>query len=213
MIKDILELTEDVYQQVIEIRRHLHQNPELSFQEKKTSQYVGDQLDKWIIPFQNNIGGFGISGSIGERVEGEKTIALRADMDALPIQEENRVPYASRIPGVMHACGHDVHTASLLGTSFVLRQMKEKLNGQVRLIFQPAEERLPGGASYMIQDGDLKNPTPAAIRRRQVQPPPKDGAEGFRSGKYMASVDEIFITLRWLRSEEHTSELQSRGQL
>src|SRR5690625_6852687 len=97
MIKDILELTEDVYQQVIEIRRQLHQNPELSFQEKKTSQYVGDQLDKWIIPFQNNIGGFGISGSIGERVEGEKTIVLRADMDALTIQEEDRIPYASRI--------------------------------------------------------------------------------------------------------------------
>src|SRR5690625_151739 len=196
MIKDILELTEDVYQQVIEIRRHLHQNPELSFQEKKTSQYVGDQLDKWIIPFQNNIGGFGISGSIGERVEGEKTIALRADMDALPIQEENRVPYASRIPGVMHACGHDVHTASLLGTSFVLRQMKEKLNGQVRLIFQPGEERLPGGACYMIQDGVLKNPTPAAILGQHVHPPLKVGEVGFRSGKYMASVDEIFITLR-----------------
>src|SRR5690625_6721547 len=150
---------------------------------------------------------------MGERVEGEKTIVLLADLDALPTQEENRVPYASRLPGVLHACGHDVHTASLLGTSFVLRQMKEKLNGQVRLIFQPAEERLPGGASYMIQDGVLKNPTPAAILGQHVHPPLKVGEVGFRSGKYMASVDEIFITLRWLRSEEHTSELQSRGQL
>lgn len=195
MIKDISELTEEVYQQVIDIRRHLHRNPELSFQERKTSQYICEQLEEWNIPFQNNIGGYGISGSIGESTHGGKTIALRADMDALPIQEKNNVPYASEVAGVMHACGHDVHTASLLGTSYVLQQMKEKLNGHVRLIFQPGEERLPGGASYMIRDGILKNPTPAAILGQHVHPPLKVGQVGFRSGKYMASVDEIFITL------------------
>src|SRR5699024_7786770 len=158
MMKEIRELSDEIYEKVVDFRRHLHQAPELSFDEENTSKYVCQQLEGWGIPFQRNIGGYGIAGLIGEETSEGKVIALRADMDALPIQEENKVTYASRIPGVMHACGHDVHTASLLGTAYILQQMNDQIQGQVKLIFQPAEERLPGGASLMIKEGILQNP-------------------------------------------------------
>ena len=195
MMKEIRELSDEIYEKVVDLRRHLHQAPELSFDEENTSKYVCQQLEGWGIPFQRNIGGYGIAGLIGEETSEGKVIALRADMDALPIQEENKVTYASRIPGVMHACGHDVHTASLLGTAYILQQMNDQIQGQVKLIFQPAEERLPGGASLMIKEGILQNPAPRTILGQHVHPPLKTGQVGFRSGKYMASVDEIFITL------------------
>src|SRR5690606_24703618 len=142
------------------------------------------KLTEWGIPIQENVGGYGVVGLITGHQSGGRTIALRADMDALPIQEENEVEYASSHPGVMHACGHDVHSSSLLGTAYVLSGMKEDFAGQVKLIFQPGEEKLPGGASLMIKDGVLRDPQPRAIVGQHVHPPLEAGMVGFCSGQY-----------------------------
>ena len=136
----IKELSKEVLEDVIVFRRHLHRNPELSFNEKNTAGFVAEKLRNWGIPHHENVGGYGVVGLIQGAGKSNNTIALRADMDALPIQEENDVDYASDVPGVMHACGHDVHTASLLGTAFVLNSLKDRFSGQIQLIFQPAEE-------------------------------------------------------------------------
>ncbi|MCP9235687.1 M20 family metallopeptidase [Lewinella sp. JB7] len=174
-------------------RRHLHANPELSFEEHETVAYVERRLTESGIPHRR-VAGTGliaeISGAAGP------TIALRADMDALPIQEANEVAYRSRTDGVMHACGHDVHTASLLGAARILQQSRKQLRGTVRLLFQPGEEKLPGGATLMIRDGALVSPTPAAIFGQHVHPPLAAGSVGFRSGIYMASTDELYLTVR-----------------
>ena len=192
----IAELSTEILQEVIDSRRHLHRFPELSFQEVQTSAFIAGKLREWGIPFQENIGGYGVVGMIeGEHGAGP-TIALRGDMDALPIQEENDVEYASVHDGVMHACGHDVHSSSLLGTAFVLSRMKANFAGRVKLVFQPGEEKLPGGASLMIKDGVLRNPEPAVIVGQHVHPPLEAGMVGFCPGKYMASSDELFLTVR-----------------
>src|SRR5690554_7626734 len=149
----IAELSTEILQEVIDSRRHLHRFPELSFQEVQTSAFIAGKLREWGIPFQENIGGYGVVGMIEGEYGAGPTIALRGDMDALPIQEENDVEYASVHDGVMHACGHDVHSSSLLGTAFVLSRMKANFAGRVKLVFQPGEEKLPGGASLMIRDG------------------------------------------------------------
>ena len=176
-------------------RRHLHQNPELSFEEVQTSAFVQERLRDLNIPFTSGIGGYGVVANLQGHRPGP-VVALRADMDALPIQEANEVPYASKVPGVMHACGHDVHTASLLGVAALLRSRTQEFSGTVRFLFQPAEEKLPGGASLMIRDGALANPQPQAIYGQHVMPLLPAGTVGFRSGRYMASADEIRLTIR-----------------
>lgn len=177
--------------QLVKIRRTIHANPELSFEEKETSGFIARQLREMDIPFAEGVGGYGIVAHIGK--SDKKLVALRGDMDALPIQEENKVDYASRNPGVMHACGHDVHTTCLLGAAKALKAIEDQLNGTVRLLFQPAEERLPGGASLMIADGALKNPDVQLIFGEHVFPDMEVGNVGFREGMYMASTDELYI--------------------
>ena len=186
---------EALEQTLVSDRRHLHQNPELSFEEVQTSAFVQERLRDLNIPFTAGIGGYGVVANLQGHRPGP-LVALRADMDALPIQEANDVPYASKVPGVMHACGHDVHTASLLGVAALLRSRTQEFSGTVRFLFQPAEEKLPGGASLMIRDGALANPVPQAIYGQHVMPLLPAGTGGFRRGRYMASADEIRLTIR-----------------
>ncbi len=186
----------EIEQDLIATRRYLHAHPELSFQEEKTMAYVSERLSDLGISHTTNVGGYGIVGIIEGKNPSSKTIALRGDMDALPIWEKNEVEYASCNPGIMHACGHDVHTTNLLGAARLLNEIKEHFEGTVKLIFQPAEERLPGGASIMIKDGVLENPAVETIVGQHVLPQMEAGKVGFRPGIYMASCDEIFITVK-----------------
>lgn len=176
-------------------RRHLHAHPELSFEEYDTQRYIGEQLTLLGIPF-GAAAGTGVVAEIAGEGGAGPTIALRADIDALPITEANEVDYQSQNIGVMHACGHDVHTSSLLGTAAILQQVKAHFSGNVRLLFQPGEEKLPGGATLMIKDGVLDNPKPKAIFGQHVHPPLPAGTVGFRPGVYMASTDELYLTVR-----------------
>ncbi|MEN9952888.1 MAG: hypothetical protein RLZZ520_1156 [Bacteroidota bacterium] len=176
------------------IRQHLHAHPELSFQEYETSKFVQSQLSKLGIPY-TVMGETGVIGLIQGKPS-DRIIALRADMDALPIREENNVPYASTKDGVMHACGHDVHTACLLGAARILHELKDQWDGIVKLIFQPGEEKNPGGASILIKEGVLKNPAPQRIYGQHVHPQLETGRMNFASGKVMASADEIYITVK-----------------
>ena len=193
---NIKELAGRYHTEVTNIRRHLHQHPELSYQEKETSAYVQSKLKEYDIPFQKDIADNGIAAMIEGSNATKKVIALRADMDALPITEENDVSYKSQNEGVMHACGHDVHTASLLGAARILNDIKNKLEGSIKLIFQPAEEKFPGGASLMIKDGVLENPAPAGIIGQHVHPLIPVGTVGFREGMSMASADELYLTVK-----------------
>ena len=178
----------------VALRRHLHAHPELSFQEVETAAFVTQQLrDMGLEP--QTLADTGVVALI-EGQPGGPTIALRADMDALPIQELNEVPYKSTRPGVMHACGHDVHTTSLLGTARILTALKGEFRGTVKLIFQPGEEVTPGGASLMIRDGVLENPAPRVVLGQHVFPKLPVGQVGIRSGRYMASADELYLTVR-----------------
>ncbi|WP_276090072.1 M20 family metallopeptidase [Pedobacter sp. JY14-1] len=190
----IQQLSAAIFEQVVGYRRHLHANPELSFHEHQTSAYVKGLLTEWGIPF-TEMADTGVVALITGALPSEKVIALRADMDALPILEENDKPYASKNPGVMHACGHDVHTSSLLGTAYILNSLRNDFAGTVKLIFQPAEELLPGGASIMIREGVLDNPKPQHIVGQHVMPLIDAGKVGFRSGIYMASTDELYVTV------------------
>lgn len=183
------------HQDIVAVRRHLHQHPELSFEEEKTAAYVSDQLTAMGIVHTRGVGGHGIVAMLGRDDDSLPVVALRADMDALPITEINDVPYKSQNPGVMHACGHDVHTASLLGAAQLLHEVGDILPGRVKLLFQPAEERMPGGASLMIKDGALLNPTPTSIIGQHVHPPLEAGKVGMRAGLYMASADELHVTV------------------
>lgn len=179
----------------IAVRHHLHAHPELSYQEKETSRFVRTKLEELGIPYEVKAD-TGIVGLIKGNQPGSRIIALRADMDALPIQEENDVSYKSKNPGVMHACGHDVHTTILLGAAKILNELKEGWEGTVKLIFQPGEERNPGGASYMIRDGALENPRPQGIIGLHVHPGLDLGKFSFRKGRVMASADELYMTIR-----------------
>ncbi len=196
MKENIKQLAQEIHQDTIGIRRHIHANPELSYQEVKTGQYIANQLDSLGIDYEHGVADNGVVGLIKGKNPDKKVIALRADIDALPIVEANDVPYKSKNPGVMHACGHDVHSASLLGTARILSQIKSDFEGTVKLIFQPAEEKLPGGASIMIKEGVLQNPAPTSIFGQHVHPPLKAGKIGLKSGMYMASADEIYITIK-----------------
>lgn len=196
MLKDTIQsLAKEIHPSIIGFRRHLHQHPELSFHEYETAKFVQKELAALGIEMQTDIGGLGVVGYIYGKKGSGKTIALRADMDALPIEEKNEVPYKSQNKGVMHACGHDVHTSSLLGVARILSQLTEHFSGTIKLIFQPAEERVPGGASLMIKDGVLNNPLVESIIGQHVAPNIDCGKIGIRSGKYMASADEIYITI------------------
>ena len=179
----------------IAIRRHLHANPELSYQEFETCKFVQDQLSKIGIPF-SVIATTGVLGIIEGKNPGKRVIALRADMDALPIMEENEVDYKSKNIGVMHACGHDVHTTILLGAAKILWELRNEFGGTVKLLFQPGEEKNPGGASYMIRDGALQNPTPQGIIGLHVHPGLPYGKLSFRKGRVMASADELYVSIK-----------------
>ena len=192
LIEKIQSLAAAYTAETVANRRHIHQHPELSFQEFETQAYVKERLAQMGIestPLANTGLVALIKGNNPER----RVVALRADMDALPILETNDVPYKSQNPGVMHACGHDVHTASLLGTAHILQSIKDSFEGTVKLIFQPAEEKAPGGASIMIQEGVLEKPKPASIFGQHVATNVPVGKIGFREGMYMASTDELYI--------------------
>jgi amidohydrolase len=184
------------FNEVVNIRRHLHAHPELSMQEHKTAEYIATQLQFMGIPFKQGVARTGLVALIEGRNPEERLLALRADMDALPIFEENQADYKSKSPGIMHACGHDVHMASLLGAAKILHSLRDHFEGTIRLIFQPSEENYPGGASMMIKEGVLENPRPAAIFGQHVFPGLPAGKVGIRSGKYMASTDEIYLTVK-----------------
>lgn len=193
LLETIRHLSRSQAPDVVRWRRHLHAHPELSFQEIKTAKFVADTLREIGLTPQEGIAGTGVIAVIEGKNPSRRVIALRADMDALPIQEANEVPYKSQHPGVMHACGHDVHTTSLLGTARILFQVRDQFEGTVKLIFQPGEEKNPGGASLMIRDGALKNPSPQSILGQHVMPLLPAGTIGFREGMYMASSDEIYL--------------------
>jgi amidohydrolase len=195
LLEKIKSLSSEYSGLVVEQRRHLHANPELSYQEHNTAKYVAQQLKAFGLTPVEGIAETGVVAEVQGKNPGKKTIALRADMDALPIQESNNVPYKSKVKGVMHACGHDVHTSSLLGTARILNSIRNEFEGTVRLIFQPGEEKNPGGASYMIRDGVLKNPQPSGIIGQHVFPLLPVGKIGFREGMYMASCDEIYLKI------------------
>ncbi|MEI6487649.1 MAG: M20 family metallopeptidase [Bacteroidota bacterium] len=194
--RQIQSLAKQYLAETIEIRRHLHANPELSFQEYSTSDFIASQLKKYSIPFEQGMVKTGIVGLIEGRNPTKKTIALRADIDALPITESNTCEYSSKNVGVMHACGHDAHSASLLTSARILYELKNEFEGTIKLIFQPGEEKLPGGASLMIKEGVLENPRPQAILGQHVYPIMEAGKVGFKSGMYMASTDELYLTVK-----------------
>lgn len=179
----------------IGIRHHLHAHPELSYQEYETSKFVQDKLFELGIPFEIKAT-TGVIALIKGRNPNSRIIALRADMDALPIQEENEVPYKSTNDGVMHACGHDVHTTCLLGAAKILNELRNEWEGTIKLIFQPGEEKNPGGASLLIKEGVLDNPAPSCIFGLHVHPGLAIGKMSFRAGKVMASADELYITIK-----------------
>lgn len=182
--------------EIVGIRRHFHAHPELSYHEKETSQMVREKLEEWGISYRYPIGGEGICATIKGKNPDKRRIALRGDMDALPITEETAVEYKSTVPGVMHACGHDVHTACLLGAAKIIHALRDEFEGTVDLVFQPAEEKLPGGASLMLRDGLFETDKPGSIYGQHVFPELKAGQLGFAAGPYMASTDEIYITVK-----------------
>ena len=195
LLEKIKSLAKQHQAENVSIRRHLHANPELSYQEFETSKYVQAQLKAIGIPF-TVIATTGVLGIIEGKNPSKRVVALRADMDALPIIEENKVDYISTKEGVMHACGHDVHTTILLGASKILWSLREEFEGTIKLLFQPGEEKNPGGASYMIRDGALKNPVPAGIVGLHVHPGLNHGKLSFRKGRVMASADELYVSIK-----------------
>lgn len=192
----IKQLSTEYSSEMVDIRRHLHVNPEISFEEYLTSDFIASKLALYNIPYQQGIVKTGIVALIEGENPSKKVVALRADIDALPIEELNDVTYKSKNKGLMHACGHDAHTASLLGTAKILSELKDDFEGTIKLIFQPGEEKLPGGASLMIKEGVLENPTPNSIFGQHVFPSMEAGKVGFRKGMYMASTDEIYFVVK-----------------
>lgn len=196
----IKTLSESIQEEVLAYRRHLHQHPELSFHEVETARFVAEKLKAMGLEVQEGLGvreaHTGVCALIKGRNPEKRVVALRADMDALPIVEQNNVSYKSTNEGVMHACGHDVHTSSLLGTAMILNQLKEEFEGTVKLIFQPGEETPPGGASLLIEDGILDNPKPDVIIGQHVWPQIPTGIVGIAKGTFLASADMFEITIK-----------------
>lgn len=196
MLKEEIKiLARNIFNTIIEYRRYLHAHPELSFQEFQTAAFIKSRLDEMGVSWKT-MAGTGVIAIIRGDKHSDKVVALRADMDALPIKEKNVVSYVSRHEDVMHACGHDAHIASLLGTAFILQSLKNKFSGTIKLIFQPAEEKLPGGACLMIKEGVLENPKPFAVIGQHVMPTIEAGKIAIRAGKSMASMDELFVTVK-----------------
>ncbi|MEN8156210.1 MAG: M20 family metallopeptidase [Bacteroidota bacterium] len=194
--KQISALVSDPFlEEMTAIRRHLHQHPELSFEEHNTSKYIRELLEGWGINFEFPFAGTGILATVKGAGEGRR-VAVRADMDALPVVEKSGVAFESTNPGVMHACGHDLHMASLLGAIRVLDQLKGHLNGEFLFLFQPGEEKVPGGAKLMLEEGIFKDRQPDLIIAQHVLPDMETGHVGFKEGPYMASSDEIYITVK-----------------
>ncbi|TAF64182.1 MAG: amidohydrolase [Cytophagales bacterium] len=193
-------IAQQIAPQVVAHRRHLHSNPELSFQEYETAQFIANALRAMGLKPQEKVADTGVVVLIEGRNPEKKTVALRADIDALPITEANEVSYRSKNIGVMHACGHDAHTSSLLGTAYILSNLTDAFEGTFKLLFQPAEEKIPGGASLMIKEGVLEaqgtTAAPKSVIGQHVMPQIQVGKIGFREGLYMASADEIYITLK-----------------
>ncbi|MCK4568698.1 MAG: amidohydrolase [Bacteroidales bacterium] len=196
LIDSIKSLASAYMQEVTDIRRHLHRHPELSFKEFETAKFIAGKLKEYGIPYEDKIATTGIVALIKGKNPESKVVALRADMDALPIKEKNTVEYCSIYEGVMHACGHDAHMACLLGAAKILQEIRDSFYGMVKLIFQPSEEYYPGGARVMIEEGVLENPKPDAIFGQHVFPELDAGKIGMKSGKFMASTDEVYITVK-----------------
>ncbi len=207
LVDRIKALAKDYFEEVVFFRRHFHATPELSMKEHKTAEFIASRLDEMGIPYDAGIAETGIVARIEGKDPGSAMVALRADMDALPIHEKNRVEYKSAIPGVMHACGHDAHMASLLGTAKILHALRDHFRGTVKLVFQPSEENYPGGASLMLQEGILENPRPDAMFGQHVYPGLPAGKVGVRSGRYMASTDEVYITVKGKGGHAATPQL------
>jgi amidohydrolase len=191
----ILHQSSGLRAELVRLRRHLHKNPELSYQENNTSAFICEWLEKNGIHFRRGIAGTGIIGTIKGKGKGGKVIAIRAELDALPINEKNQADYASINPGVMHACGHDAHMAMLMGTALLINNNLHLFDGTILLLFQPGEEKTPGGAKLMIESGELDNPKPDIVIAQHVLPELDTGKTGYRPGRYMASSDEIYITV------------------
>jgi amidohydrolase len=189
------ELTAALGGRLLDMRRHLHMHPELSFEETETARFIMAQLDAIGAPYRSGVGGHGIVAEIKGARSSDRIIGLRGDMDALPIEEANDVVYKSTKSGVMHACGHDAHTTCAFGAVSVLHALRDELPVTYRVLFQPAEERIPGGASLMIRDGAL-NPLPAAMFGQHVYPELEAGKVGFKPGMYMASADELYFRVK-----------------
>ncbi|MGC9345112.1 MAG: M20 metallopeptidase family protein, partial [Bacteroidales bacterium] len=183
--ENINKLAEIYFQEIVSIRRHLHKYPELSFQEEKTSEFICSKLDEWGVSYRKGIVKTGIVAELEGKNPG-KVIGFRADMDALPIFENNDFEYASMHKGVMHACGHDVHTASLLGAIRILKELIDQWSGKIKFVFQPGEERIPGGAKLMLEENLFGEEEPVLMVAQHVYPDLEAGKVGFRSGQYMA---------------------------
>ncbi len=200
-MEKIKELANQYFEKTVALYHELHRHPELSGKEEHTAAFICQTLDELGLEYQNNVAGFGIvallRGTKGDEKKNAKgkVVALRADMDALPIQEQTELPFASVVPNVMHACGHDVHIASLLGALMILKDLKEQFTGTVKAIFQPSEEEYDGGAKFMIDANVLENPKVDVIIGQHVTPGMSAGTVGFRSGPFMASTDEIHLTI------------------
>ncbi len=194
--RNISALTEKIFSEVLDIRRHLHRHPELSWEETETADFICSKLGEYGISYRKGIAGTGVVGLIRGKDPDSRCIALRADMDALPVQELNAVDYRSEFPGKMHACGHDVHMASLLGTAKILQELRAGFQGSIKLIFQPSEETYPGGALSMIHEGVLDDPPTEFILAQHVINTLESGDVGFKAGAYMASTDEVFLTVK-----------------
>jgi amidohydrolase len=196
MKEQIQQLAKQYAQEFIEIRRHIHAHPELSFQEVETAAFVRKKLDSWGIEYTAQVGGEGVVAIVKGNNPSSRSVALRGDMDALPIEEKTGVEYQSKNKGVMHACGHDVHTTCLLGAAKILNELKDHWNGTLTLVFQPAEEKLPGGASIMLKEGLFSKEKPQKMLAQHVFPELPVGKVGITPGAYMASSDELYITVK-----------------
>ncbi|HMG81464.1 MAG TPA: M20 family metallopeptidase [Ferruginibacter sp.] len=195
LLQQVKKLSKKYADEFIEIRHHLHAHPELSYKEFETSKFIQQKLTELKIPFEVKAT-TGVIGLIKGKNPTKRVVALRGDMDALPITEENNIAYKSTNPGIMHACGHDVHTTCLLGAAKILNELKDEWEGTVKLIFQPGEEKNPGGASILIKEGVLENPAPESIYALHVLPTLEVGKLSFRGGMVMASADELYITIK-----------------
>lgn len=205
----IKNLASEILPELVSIRRHLHEYPELSMQEEATAKFIASKLDEYGIRYTKGVATHGVVGIIEGTPNAPtgKVIALRADMDALPINEENETDYKSCNQGVMHACGHDAHMTCLLGAAKILQSLRNEFSGTIKMIFQPSEETFPGGASMMIKEGVLNDPAPVMMFGQHVLPEMPAGKIGLKAGKYMASTDEVYLTVKGRGGHAATPDL------